>query len=71
MRNLGSLVLNLESDPEIDDDGVMPLITYLKRIKHLEQFKLSLKREAISSRVTDMLNNYVNALPCGGLILST
>jgi hypothetical protein len=71
LTRLESLVLNLESSPEIDDDGVRPLITYLKRIQRLREIKLGLKQCGVSKDVADSLSKYVNALPSGGLIMST
>lgn len=70
MRTLESLTLNLENNPEIDDDGVLPLINYLKRIKKLSFFKINLMKGALSRQVVDSLGKYIKSISNAELILN-
>jgi len=70
MKTLESLTLNLENNPEIDDDGVMPLINYLKRIKRLSFFRINLMKGALSKQVLDSLGKYINSISNAELILN-
>lgn len=66
---LESLTLNLENNREIDDDGVLPLINYLKRIKKLNFFKISLMKGALSRQVVESLGRYIKSISNSELIL--
>jgi hypothetical protein len=70
MRTLESLTLDLENNPEIDDDGVMALINYLKRIKRLNFFKINLMKGALSRQTVDSLGKYVKSISNAELILN-
>jgi len=70
MKTLESLTLNLEHNPEIDDDGVLPLINYLKRIKKLSFFKINLMKGALSKQTVDSLGKYIKSISNSELVLN-
>jgi hypothetical protein len=71
MRMLETLILNIEANPEVDDDGLNPMITYLRRIKGLETLRVHLSLSSFSVKVIEELRKYISALPSGEVILNT
>jgi hypothetical protein len=70
IHTLESLTLNLENNPGIDDDGVLPLINYLKKIKNLSFFRINLMKGALSKQTVDSLGKYIKSISNAELILN-